>query len=233
VGRDGDGGYLVDARSVDEADVLVGLGISEDWSFEEDFAARRSVSVYAFDPTIGRRVFRRRMLRALLRPHRPALLARSIRILSRYDRFFKGRNVHIAKYVGRLDDNDSLWLSDIFTSLIPDKTRVFLKVDIEGSEYRILDEMIDLSERLTGAVIEFHDVDLHMDRIERFVARFPLMLCHVHANNYGGITRDRLPVAIECSFTSHRARGPWSGRSPHSLDMPNDPCRQEFEISFV
>ena len=47
--------------------------------------------------------------------------------------------------------------------------KIFLKIDIEGSEYRILDQIIAQQNLLTGMVIEFHDCDLHYRRIEKFI----------------------------------------------------------------
>ena len=37
LGKDYDGGYLVDKKSVLSTDVLIAIGISYDWSFERDF----------------------------------------------------------------------------------------------------------------------------------------------------------------------------------------------------
>ena len=37
IGRDYDGGYLVSKSDIEKTDVLIGLGINDDWSFEEDF----------------------------------------------------------------------------------------------------------------------------------------------------------------------------------------------------
>ena len=64
---------------------------------------------------------------------------------------------------------------------------VFLKIDIEGSEYRILDQLIENQKKINGLVIEFHDCDLHFDRINRFIQSFELDLVHIHVNNYSYI----------------------------------------------
>ena len=37
IGRDNDGGYLVSKSDIEKSDVLIGLGINDDWSFERDF----------------------------------------------------------------------------------------------------------------------------------------------------------------------------------------------------
>lgn len=61
LGRDNDGGYLVERDSVSRADCLVSFGIDTDTSFECDFLSRKSVPVYAYDHTINYALFARRI----------------------------------------------------------------------------------------------------------------------------------------------------------------------------
>ena len=37
IGRNNDGGYLVSKSDIEKSDVLIGLGINDDWSFERNF----------------------------------------------------------------------------------------------------------------------------------------------------------------------------------------------------
>ena len=78
----------------------------------------------------------------------------------------------------------------------------FLKIDIEGSEYRILDQIIKNSKKINGLAIEFHDFDLHQNVIEKFVNELDLKLVHIHVNNYGTINSDGIPSTIELTFSS-------------------------------
>ena len=41
IGRDYDGGYLVSKSDIEKTDELIGLGINDDWSFEEDFLSQK------------------------------------------------------------------------------------------------------------------------------------------------------------------------------------------------
>ena len=60
------------------------------------------------------------------------------------------------------------------------------------------DEIIAIEERLTGLVIELHDVDIHLNKIEKFIDKFSLNLVHVHANNFAPIRAyDHLPIVLE------------------------------------
>ena len=52
--------------------------------------------------------------------------------------------------------------------------KIFLKIDIEGDEYKILDQIIKNSENLTGLVIEFHNVSRNIiNTIETFIKKLP------------------------------------------------------------
>jgi len=105
---------------------------------------------------------------------------------------------------------------DFISLIIKEKLKkVFLKIDIEGSEYLILDELIELSHLIDGLVIEFHDIENHLEIIQRFVERTPLNICHIHCNNHGRVNANNLPDSIECSFTAQPAIS--SGSCPPCL----------------
>ena len=57
---------------------------------------------------------------------------------------------------------------------LTDKSDIFLKIDIEGSEYRILDSILENQNRISGIAIEFHDCDLHLDKIKRFIDKLSI-----------------------------------------------------------
>ena len=57
IGRDNDGGYLVDKRSIISSEFLLGFGIYDDWSFEKDFIKYVDVPVVAFDASVGQKIF--------------------------------------------------------------------------------------------------------------------------------------------------------------------------------
>ena len=52
LGKDHDGGYLVEAQSLRQTARLLAFGLSDDWSFEKDFLRRRPVPLASYDPTL-------------------------------------------------------------------------------------------------------------------------------------------------------------------------------------
>lgn len=232
LGRDNDGGYLVDRRDVEAADCLISLGISDDWSFEKDFVALQDVPVFAYDASVSLSVFRKRLIKALPRLDDPQRLGRSLRILRDYRSFFQGRRQHIPQFVG-LDRppehvSMSVVLADVFAAGF---RRPFVKMDIEGSEYRTLGDLRAHSDRLAGMVVEFHDCDLHLARILAFVAAVDLALVHIHPNNAAPVSNDGIPLLLELSFSSSPPLQSFAVL-PHPLDMPNVHRREDHSLVF-
>ena len=55
-------------------------------------------------------------------------------------------------------------------------------------------------DKLSGVVIEFHDVDINKKIISKFIANFDLILTHIHPNNFGGVDEFGDPLVIEMTF---------------------------------
>ena len=98
---------------------------------------------------------------------------------------------------------------------------LFLKIDIEGSEYRILDDLIRYQDKITGLVIEFHNIDLHIEKILNFLKNFKLNLVHIHGQNPGG--EDYLDGSGDPRLFAARAAG--------DRDQPDDRSARDLSCS--
>ncbi len=235
LGRDFDGGYLLDQRDVQKSKALVSFGVNEDWSFEKEFCKGREIPVFAYDATLNVRYLVRRAWRSLIRLN-PFAIARSFRALVDYPIFFSGNRRHNRRYIGLDGVPGFTTLSSVMAEVKQQsgiESDIFMKIDIEGWEYRIFEELIEHGHRFTGLAIELHDVDIHLDKLESFIQRFPLKLIHVHANNYSPINGAGIPLAIECTFSASEPSGGHEAVAlPHPLDMPNKRNRAEVALSF-
>ena len=141
-----------------------------------------------------------------------------------------------AKFFGvKISDNNlnnNSTLTGALNLISQNRGRVFLKIDIEGDEYLILSELILHVDLISGLIIEFHDVSLHLDAVKNLVDSLKnegLLMDHFHINNYGGLNLNSLPNVIELSFSrskrdgNHRVKLPLVG-----LDAPNSPLRGDF-----
>jgi hypothetical protein len=151
---------------------------------------------------------------------------------SSYETFFQSKNQHIRQNISTTNISEIL-------SYCPKNT--FLKCDIEGGEYQILDDLIRHSNMFTGMVLEFHDVaqGANFNEMACFIAKVNLNLVHVHINNYmyykvdEGPEQQNIPDVFELVFSSS-PNVSWEKnvRLPHLFDMPNNPLDTDFSISF-
>ncbi len=230
LGRDYDGGYLVSKRDILNSEVLVGLGINDDWSFESGFSEINDCDVYAYDGSVSGKLFFKKMLRSLFRLNRPDVIVDRFKTFFGYREYFDGRRRHFEKFVGLNKDDETVVIGDIFDRI--NNRNVFFKIDIEGWEYRILDSIVDHSEILEGMVVEFHDCDLHIDKISNFIDEVGLNLVHVHANNCSPVSENKIPLALELTFSS-QCDGKSFGSLPHQLDMPNNKTKDDVSLGFL
>ncbi len=236
LGRDNDGGYLIDSRDLVRSSALISFGVNEDWSFERQFFKSRQLPVFAYDATLNFRYLFRRAWRSFVRLN-PIAMIRSFSALVDYPIFFSGMRKHYRQYIGLESVSGYGSLSSVLAQVRAQsgiEAGIFLKIDIEGWEYRIFEELIKHGDKFSGLAIELHDVDIHIERLVDFIRRFPLRLVHVHANNYAPINAAGVPLAIECTFSASCDEENRKVVSlPHALDMPNKRNRQEIALSFA
>jgi hypothetical protein len=250
LGRAHDGGYVVSEASIAAADVVVGLGISDDWSFEADVAARRpGLRIVAVDGSVSAAVFCRRavdsirsalgtLLRWDLARGRRSLdrAAHAWRTARRFRAFFgaPGR-VFLRRYLGA----GRLGWAELARDALRPGERVFLKIDIEGAEYDLVPEIVADHARITGCAIEFHDCGARwaafagaMDQLSG-----PFVVAHLHGNNWAPLVPgSALPSVMEVSFVNRSllswVPGPITpDRLPRpALDMPSRAGVDEYRL---
>ena len=257
VGRPNDGGYVLSKRSVMRAGLLFGFGINRDWSFEADFLKLNpGARVVGVDASVSSAIYRRLFIgaaargflclvrgrwRAAVAEARSALEIRRLR--QAFDKFFDGdRNVFIEKFLGPLDGPGRVsWqtLRREFGSSKPDEMDIFVKMDIEGSEYRTLRSLVADAEAISGIVVEFHDCDLLWERLEEVIADLSesFAICHVHGNNFAPLIEGTdIPRVLEISFVNRRllsTNSPSDRTYPLTgLDMPCNPDKPDYSLQF-
>lgn len=232
IGSNSDGGYLVESNSYQKTKFLIGLGINDDWSFEEKFAK----PYLGVDDQISLKFLIKQFISYL-----PAIFLsngfyRLIKSLFNIFYFLKIKKNFIRAYVSNFSSNDGslISLSKIIENHCnkDDYGFVFLKIDIEGSEYRILEDIIKYQNIFSGIIIEFHDIDLHMDRILNFVDMLKMELVHIHPNNFGGVDNNNNPIVVEITFASSPAYVSEDVILPHPFDSPNDIKSEDIKLNF-
>lgn len=241
IGNANDGGYVVPMKAVTAAEALLSFGLSHDWSFEREFRVHNPrVPVHCYDHTVTALSALRYSVGQLARfaVRRDGRYLRNALVWIDYLLFFRGNNLHVRQRIWCDRSDNSATVADAFDRL-GGKHQVLVKMDIEGSEYRILDDLISYSEDIVALVIEFHDVDIRAARFNALVEKLKnvFYLVHIHGNNFGGVTPSGFAKAPEITFLNKRFFAspprPSSLKYPVvDLDSPNYPGLPDIELKF-
>jgi hypothetical protein len=241
VGSSNDGGYVVPLDAVRAAGALISFGLSHDWTFEHDFKKQNSGAiVHCYDHTVSLRTAFEYSVGQLLRfvvQFRAGALRKAFTWID-YVFFFRAEKKHFKQRVWRDRQHGSATIDDVFSRL-PAECQVFVKMDIEGGEYRVLDNLLTRSQNIVAMAIEFHDVDIVPQMFNSFIKQIKrdFHVVHIHGNNMGGIAAFNFPIAPEITFLNKRffksAPGPSRLTYPvPGLDRPNYPQFPEFTFEF-
>lgn len=191
LGRKFDGGYVVCSEVLKKCENLITLGVGDDISFEIDFEKKKnSKLIQLYDYTVNNYSF----LKIILKYFRRLITFRaslktfnySIQNFINFLNFLKKDNVIFQKLkiVKRETRHNHINLKNIFKNINDNKN--LLKIDIEGSEYEIIDDIVKINTKIKMLIIEFHWINknrnLFSDSVNKL--KFFFDIIHVHANNY-------------------------------------------------
>ena len=211
IGCDQDGGYVVPQICVDMADSLLALGIGYDCSFEQDWHSRNpAVIIHAYDDDVQ----------------------------TDFGDFFQHNCVlHRQRVNKTFIDPDFLEFDDAMGRL--SGQTVFVKIDIEGGEYNLVDDLCRHRDRILGMAIEFHGVGTSshhcfLDAIPGLLREFDIV--HVHGNNSGPVTACGLPEYLEISWLRKNFCGSDVRKQDlfvPELDRPNSIYSEDYALYFA
>lgn len=225
LGRSNDGGYLVGKNSINNSEHLISMGLDLDWSFEEDFKKKKDkINIICFDNNLDKKFILKKIVTQIILIIFNQNLKYLISLIKNYINF----NIFLRKVKYQ---KKKITYGDI-SKIQNNINNIFFKIDIEGSEYRILDELIKIKNKITGIVIEFHDIDLHRAKIENFINNIGLKLVHVHPNNFGGLDKFGNPYLLELTFDKEPIVLNVANTLPHKYDMKNNPDADDINLTF-
>lgn len=248
MGRNNDGGYCVPIKAVQDSSSLFSFGMFDDWSFEESFnKENRDAKIIVYDGSVNNFFWFKQLIKNIIN-----LITLKVSFLFffkecfiyfNYLSFFSSKNIiHEKKFIvtskylpeGFLREK----VSNIKDILKENEDKdYFFKIDIEGSEYRILDDILENQNNLLGMVIEFHNSDLMINHIDNFIKNLKLELVHIHVNNYGEVNHNNFPTVLELTFCNKKYN---VKRSEHetifpdlNIDQPNNKNKKDLNIEFI
>lgn len=157
--EDGDGIYVVPEELLKNVDCCMSYGIADDISFEDQFSLKYNKPVYAFDGSII----------DINRKSSHVYVFRE----------FIGNNKHAWK--DWIKNELTFGRCNTFSNHIRDlnllNKNILLKMDIEGTEYDVMDDVLLYSKNIPIILIEFHKLD-EDEYIPKAVHTFEELLKH-------------------------------------------------------
>jgi FkbM family methyltransferase len=224
IGKNNDGGYLCGLNSVRMSKNLISLGVFDDISFEKNFRKlNNNCKINFYDKYVDNVFWLKILWKNLglsIFKLNPLFFLRS---LFKYVDFYNF--VKKNKFYRKTIDFNSV-------NKILKKNKTFLKIDIEGSEYRVLQEIIKHQKKIIALVIEFHDVDLNLEKINDFIKKFKLTLTHIHPNNAGDLNYYKVPLILEMTFEKYPVSVNEELIFPHEFDQNNAEDKPSINLVF-
>ncbi len=238
LGNSFDGGYLVPKKIIKNTKTLLSFGLGDDWSFEKDFRKyNNECQILCFDSTVNKKFWYEYTILSFFYFIRKFKNFKKMFKYFEYKSFFNQKKIeHYRKNLVPKIRNIKNEISVKRLEKIYCKENIFIKMDIEGEEWRGLFQLKNL-ENITGMIVEFHDIDLNEKILERILQKLnQLAIVHIHSNNMGGITVTGDPKVIEITFLNKKYLGnkkiPINKFRKHPKDFLNDPMRKDIKINF-
>ena len=210
-------GYLIAIKDIKETEILISIGFNKDLKFEKDFYSLKNVEINVYEKFIKKSILFKDILIDLLKYRNIKKSFMNIIYLYSYLSFFRSKKKHFKKYVGNeiLDDNwkiknEYITIKEIFK--IHKSNNIFLKIDFQGSEYRLLDEILRNQNRISGLVITFRWCDLHLNKINNFVKNFKLNLLSIKPNKDEVVLfKNKFYTSLKLSFSKKESKSKFYG----------------------
>lgn len=238
MGNIADGGYAITASALSESSHFLSLGLGENWSFEN--VARKvnpTSPIDIYDHTVSFAFFTRKALKGIAK----FVLGRDS--FSNLESRFKRLNQYFKFWnLSNLNRHHQVRITrEVFQEVLskyPLNSSIGLKVDIEGSEWEILELVAKEQGRFEFILLEVHDFDQHEAELRKFLSDIQdlFVLSHLHANNFETLGDNGFPNVFEItllkraevtSSEEYRQELPVEG-----LDSPNAKNRPDFHIKF-
>ena len=178
IGCINDGGYIVPQAIVDMSDNLLSCGLGENWTFDSHWKQLKPNSIiHMYDGTVSLETLKEDLKEPYLE-------------------FFNNHAVHFCENIGPGYAEFSTAIERLGAG------NIFLKMDIEGGEYPLINDILFYKDRIPGIVIEIHFLNYHR---EHFVSAINQLkgfyeLVHTHGNNHTPLGHDGVCDCLEFTF---------------------------------
>jgi len=213
IGCANDGGYIIPQILLDHCDDLLSGGLGENWSFDRGWKARKpAAKIHMYDGTVSMD-----SMKDYLR--------------APYQDFFSSAATHYQENLGPGATSLTTAVQRLGSK------RVLLKMDIEGGEFALLDEILAHRDIFPGIVIEIHFAN-HLrqnfiNAVKKLQTQYTLV--HLHGNNHTVLSQDGSCDCYEFTFLRYDLCTDFTNRPEFYLpgiDFSNVPGLDDWEFYF-
>ena len=213
VGCDNDGGYIIPRMLLDHCDDLLSCGLGENWSFDQGWRDLKPESkIHMYDGTVNIN-----NMKDYLRDS--------------YQEFFSQHATHYEENIGPGYTAFSTAIHRL------DSQRVLLKMDIEGGEFPLINEILANRTIFPGIIIEIHFANHRrqqfIDTVKKLQTEYALV--HLHGNNHTPLSADGSCDCYEFTFLRHDLCTDFTDRPEFYLpgiDFSNVIGSDDYEFYF-
>jgi len=231
IGDNSDGGYIFNKKIIFKIHSCLSFGLGDNFSFEKELKKINSkIKIHIFDHTVNYKFWIRHFFYWLWKSIRYRKYLKFLNFVN-YNLFFNfNNNVHYKYRIGTKNHS----LTKIINKLNLDPQNTLLKIDIDGDEYKIIDEIKKFS--FLGLIIEFENSCINLKKIEKFIKdNKKLVLIHIHANNFSTVI-EKIPNSIELSFINKKfikkKKINKNNYPIKNLDYPNNIMKKDVKLFF-
>ena len=222
IGSNFDGGYFIKESTINQSKVLIGLGVFINWEFETEFnnINQNNLHTYLLDASVSPKFYKSYFIKAIVKFGYYSIkqplhicfffkkyIINSIGLSKKWNQFFaNNKATFIQKFLSNKINNLFTSPTELFNKILAENTltenSIFVKMDIEGSEYDVLKEFEKYYKYINCFAIEWHNID---EKKEQFISLVTQLqqafdIVFVHNNNYAKMIDENFAASMEITF---------------------------------
>ena len=238
-----DSGYVISKKALKNANFLLSFGMSNNWSFEENFLKfNLKNKIHIYDHTVGYKFFLINLIKSIKRlfyfkSNFENISNKFKDLIGYYIIKNNNRVKHLQIKVSNKNLDKEENLKKIF-SKIKDK-KIILSIDIEGDEYKIINEIVKYDKLIHLLIVEFHFIDRKKTLFKKILINLKKKfdIIHIHGNNYTSYCKDGMPITLEITMRNRKIypikKKFYVKKFPNKiLDFPNFKDQKDLRFFF-
>jgi hypothetical protein len=235
LGSKQDGGYYVPNKIIKISKKIISCGLGSDWSFEKNLQKKnKDIKIIFYDHSINFIFWVKTTISYFYFFVRYRSNIKNILKFLEYIEFFKHKNIRHEKLkVTRINNLKKKEIS-LNQVLKNELDNLILKIDIEGDEYLILEDIVKYQKKINCLIIEFHKIDKNKKKIEKFLKKISdLKNCNISPNNSVAPDKNGDPLVVEMVFINKKFLLKENlKKNVVPKYLPNNPNKKEIIINF-